>query len=320
VSSTLGPGPETTAIIEEGALLSDTGPVDESHAAGPWRELWRRFRKDRVAMTGLAFVVLVILVAVVAPLVAPFDPTKQSGEISAAPSSAHLLGTDDVGRDILSRLIYGARVSMYSSFGIVLIALLLAIPLGLLAGYFRGGTDSVISRVMDALFTFPPLLLAISVASLLGSSLRFVVLAIAIVFVPGFVRLIRAQVLTVREETYIEASRSVGAGNGRIILRHVLPNVASPLIVQAALSFGYALLAEAGLSFLGLGVSDPTSSWGYMLNRAYPYVLDSPWPLVPPGIAIFLTVLAFNLVGDGLRDALGRERFRLDEAATTIGR
>jgi peptide/nickel transport system permease protein len=290
---------------------------ESAEVRGQWRELGRRFRKNWIAMAGLVFIVLVVAAALLAPWIAPKDPTEQSSIISSGPTSGYPLGTDDVGRDILSRLIDGARVSMYSAFGIVLLALVVAIPLGLVAGYYRGAADSVISRVMDALFTFPPLLFAISIASLLGSSLRWVIVAIAIVFVPGFVRLIRAQVLAVREETYIEASRSVGVGHSRMLVRHVLPNVASPLIVQAALSFGYALLAEAGLSFLGLGVTDPTSSWGYMLNRAYPYVLEDPWPLVPPGVAIFLAVLAFNLVGDGLRDALGRERFDVEETVIT---
>jgi ABC-type dipeptide/oligopeptide/nickel transport system permease subunit len=283
---------------------------------GQWRELVRRFRQDRLAMVGLVFILLIIFVAVFAVFLAPYDPSAIPHDLhpGQGPSWQHLLGTDELGRDILSRLIYGAKVSMYAAFGIVLIALLVALPLGLISGFYRGAADSVISRVMDALFTFPPLLLALTVAVLLGDSLRITVVAIAIPFIPGLVRIIRAQVLSAREESYIEASRSVGANNRRLIVRHVLPNVASPLIVQSAVLLGFALLAEAGLAFLGLGPGDTTASWGSMLSSAYNYINQWSWPLIPPGVAIFLTVLAFNLLGDGMRDALGRERFKVDEA------
>jgi ABC-type dipeptide/oligopeptide/nickel transport system permease subunit len=168
-------------------------------------------------------------------------------------------------------------------------------------------------RIMDALFTFPPLMLALALAALLGASVTNASIAIAIPFIPGYARLVRAEVLSVREEAFIEASRSVGVSSGRMLRRHVLPNVASPLIVQVAVSFGYALLAEAGLSFLGFGVQPPNASWGTMLQSAYNFVLQKPWPMIPPGVAIVLTVLAFNLVGDGLRDSLGREVFKVKE-------
>ena len=198
---------------------------------------------------------------------------------------------------------------MTAVFLIVGLALAVALPLGLISGYFAGRVDAVLMRVMDVLFTFPPLILALAVASMLGPSLVNASIAIALVFVPSFVRLIRGQVLAIREELYVEASRSLGLSNTWIVRRHVLPNVASPIVVQAAVSLGYALLAEAGLSFLGLGVQLPTPSWGNMLNESFGYVLSAAWPLIPPGLVIFLTVLAFNLIGDGLRDALGRERF-----------
>ncbi len=301
------------------SVRSVRGPSGSTRSTTPgqWRELFRRFRRDRLAMAGLVFVLLVILIALFASVLAPYDPAAIPRDIHAGqgPSWHHLLGTDEVGRDILSRVIYGAKVSMYTSFGIVFLALLAALPLGLIAGFYRGGADSVISRVMDALFTFPPLLLALTVAVLLGDSLRITIVAISIPFIPGLVRIIRAQVLSAREESYIEASRSVGASNRRLIVRHVLPNVASPLIVQSAVLLGFALLAEAGLSFLGFGAVDTTASWGSMLSSAYNYINQWSWPLIPPGVAIFLTVLAFNLMGDGLRDALGRERFKVDEAA-----
>ncbi len=267
-----------------------------------------RFVRDKVAMAALLFLVALIVVAVFAPALAPFSPTRNFPLLNAGPSAHHWLGTDDIGRDTLSRVIFGARISLEAAFVIVLLAVAVSLPIGLVAGYFSGPTDNVLMRIMDALFAFPPLLLAITVAALLGKSLHNVIIAIAVTFVPGMVRVIRGQVLSVREETYIEASRSAGATHGRMLVRHVLPNVASPLIVQGALAFGYAILAEAGLSFLGLGVQPPSASWGVMLQEAYQFVLSNPWGTVVPGLAIALTVLAFNLVGDGMRDALGRER------------
>ncbi len=187
-----------------------------------------------------------------------------------------------------------------------------ALPIGLIAGYFGGIVDNLIMRVMDAGFSFPPLVVALSIAAVLGHSLVKESIAIAVVFIPGMVRLIRGQVLGIREETFVEASRSLGAGHGRIIRRHIFPNVAAPMIVQVATALGFAVLAEAGLSFLGLGPAPPAASWGNMLHEAYTFIFTASWPLVVPGLAIAITVLAFNLVGDGLRDALGRERFKAD--------
>jgi ABC-type dipeptide/oligopeptide/nickel transport system permease subunit len=281
-------------------------PVEPTGA----RRFFSRFRHDRVAMCGAAFVVLLVGAALLAPEIAPYSPTANFGVINAGPSGAHWLGTDDVGRDLLSRLIFGARVSLEAATIVVVLALVISVPIGLIAGYFSGRTDNVLMRLMDAMFAFPPLILAITVAALLGRSLHNESIAIAITFIAGFARVVRGQVLAVREEMYIEASRSLGAGPVRMIRRHVLPNVASPLIIQAAIAFGFALLAEAGLSFLGLGVQPPNASWGVMLQEAYPFVLSDPWATIIPGLAIALTVLAFNLVGDGLRDALGRERAR----------
>jgi peptide/nickel transport system permease protein len=269
-----------------------------------------RFLHDPVAMSGAVFIVVLVVAAVFAPEVVPDSPYKNFPAINASPSSAHWLGTDDIGRDILSRVIYGARISLEAATIIVVLALVVSVPIGLAAGYFAGPTDNVLMRLMDALFAFPPLILAITVVALLGRSLHNESIAIAVTFTPGFACVIRGQVLAVREETFIEASRSVGAGPLRMIRRHILPNVASPLIVQTALSFGYALLAEAGLSFLGLGVQPPSASWGVMLQEAYQFVLSDPWATVVPGVAIALTVLSFNFVGDGLRDALGRERVK----------
>lgn len=284
--------------------LVDEQPLE----APPTRRLLSRFVHDRMALAGAAFVIVVVLAAVFAPEVAPYSPTANFPVINAGPSGAHWLGTDDVGRDLLSRVIFGARISLEAATIVVALALLVSVPVGLVSGYFSGRTDNVIMRLIDAMFAFPPLILAITVAALLGRSLHNESIAIAITFVPGLTRVVRGQVLSVREETFIEASRAVGAGPLRMIRRHVLPNVASPLIVQTAIILGYALLAEAGLSFLGLGVQPPSASWGLMLQEAYQFVLSDPWATVIPGLAIALTVLSFNLIGDGLRDALGRER------------
>jgi ABC-type dipeptide/oligopeptide/nickel transport system permease subunit len=296
----------------QAAEVAEANEVAEAPSTAVGRaarsRLVTRFGRDKVAMTALIFLVGLIVVAVFAPRIAPYSPTQNFPAINAGPSRAHWLGTDWIGRDMMTRLMYGARVSLEAAFVSVVLALLIALPLGLIAGYFRGRTDSVIMRVMDAMFAFPPLLLAITITAFLGKSLHNVIIAIAVTFIPGMVRVIRGQVLSVREETYIEASQSAGAGPRRMLVRHVLPNVASPLIVQSALAFGFAILAEAGLSFLGLGVQPPAASWGVMLQEQYQYVLSNVWGALIPGVAIALTVLAFNLVGDGMRDALGRER------------
>ncbi len=271
--------------------------------------LWRRFVRDPFAVAALVYLVLVTAAAIAAPLIAPYKPNLEDlNAVNAAPSGAHWLGTDDLGRDILSRLIWGARVSIRATFEIVGMAIVVALPIGLIAGYFRGWFDTTVMRLMDALFSFPPLVLALTVAALLGANLNDAAIAIAVVFVPSFVRLIRGEVISVREENYIESSQSLGAGPSRLIRSHIFPNVASPVIIQVALALGFALLAEAGLSFLGLGAQPPTASWGNMLSEAYQFIFANPTALIWPGLAITITVLAFNLAADGLRDALGRER------------
>ena len=290
-----------------GADLPEYEPVAEA-AGGPEgrRRFWRAFLTDGWAVAGLAFLVVAVVAAIFAPLIAPYHYAAQDlASINANPSIHHLLGTDDLGRDVLSRIIWGGRVSLRSTFEIVILAIIVALPLGLLAGFLRGWVDTVTMRVMDALFSFPPLVLALTVAALLGASLNNAAVAIAIVFVPSFVRLIRGEVIAVREEAYVESAQSLGARPGRIMRSHVLPNVASPVIIQVALALGFALLAEAGLSFLGIGVQPPAPSWGDMLNEAYQFIFVAPWALVFPGLAIMLTVLSFNLVADGLRDAIG---------------
>jgi len=304
-------GSEPTAEAREGS----SGETEHRRVGA-----LRRFARDKTAVGGLVFIVGVIFMAIAAPLLAPYGPNVQDlFHINAGPSGAHWLGTDDLGRDMLSRLIFGARPPLRAAFQIVGGALVLALPLALVAGFVRGSIDMVIMRAMDALFSFPPLVLALTVAGLLGPDLNDASIAIAIVFVPSFVRLIRGEVIAVREENYVEAARATGVAPGRLVRTHILPNVASPLIIQVALALGYAILIDAGLSFLGLGEQPPTASWGLMLTEAYRYIFSSPLTLVFPGLAILLTVLAFNLVADGLRDALGRERFGATRAARLAG-
>ena len=276
----------------------------------------RLFLAQRGAMVGLAWIVVLIFVAFFSPLVTWHNPTSQNLlNTFARPSWGHLLGTDDLGRDVYSRLVYGARVSLQVSFEVVGISLALAIPIGIYSGYRGGQVDNVLMRFMDAGLSFPPLVLALAIAGVLGPGINNAILAISAVFVPSFVRLIRGQTLAIREEPFIEASRSLGTPTFVIALRRVLPNVLSALMVQIALSLGGALLAEAALSFLGLGVQPPVPSWGSMLQEAYNTGLFShPWLLVIPGAAIALTVLAFNAVGDGLSATLygvDRKRHRL---------
>jgi peptide/nickel transport system permease protein len=269
---------------------------------------WKRFRRNKVAVVAAAFLTLLVLAAVLAPYLGLQDPNLQNlSEINKRPSGAHWFGQDDLGRDVFARIIYGARVSLWAAFLAVGLSLVIAIPLGLLAGFIGGWVDQSLMRISDAIQVIPALVLALVIAGILGPGVRNVALALALVFTPGVVRLVRGQVIGVREETYVEASRSIGAKPLFIIRKRVLHNVASPLIVQAAVTAGFALLAEASLGFLGLGVQPPTASWGTMLSRAFAQVYQAGWLLWIPGGAIAITVLCFNLVGDGLRDALGTE-------------
>jgi peptide/nickel transport system permease protein len=253
----------------------------------------------------LVFVVLFVLMAVFAPWVSPFDPLSTNwSAIRQAPSAAHWFGTDELGRDVLSRVIWGARASLSAGVVSVSISLLLGVPIGLAAGYLGGFVDNLISRLTDAFLACPFLILAIALAAFLGPSLTNAMIAIGVSTTPVFVRLTRAQVLNVKMEDYIEAARAVGNSPLRIAWRHVMPNVLAPLIVQATLAIASAVIAEASLSFLGLGQQPPAPSWGSMLNTAKDYISNAPWMGIWPGVSIFLLVLSFNLLGDGLRDAL----------------
>ena len=273
--------------------------------ASPGRRAWRRLLHRRPAMIALAIVIVFIALALFAPWIAPHDPVATSwGAIRKAPSAAHWFGTDEIGRDVLSRVVFGTRASLLAGVVSVSISLLLGVPIGLVAGFAGGFADALISRLTDAFLACPFLILAIALAAFLGPSLTNAMIAIGVSATPIFVRLTRAQVIHVKVEDYVEAARALGNPPWRIALRHVLPNVTAPLIVQATLAIAAAVIAEASLSFLGLGQQPPEPSWGSMLNTAKNYVDQAPWMAVWPGLAIFALVLAFNLLGDGLRDAL----------------
>ena len=266
---------------------------------------FRRFTANRLGVFGLIVVVLLSMVALLAPFIAPFDPAKQNFSALLQPASAtHWLGTDELGRDTLTRVMYGARISLSAGLVSVALALLAGTLLGLIAGFVGGWLDELIGRFIDALLAFPFLILAITLAAILGPSLQNTMLAIAIVTTPAFARVTRAQVLAQRELEYVQAAGALGAGRWRTLLRHILPNISGALIVQTSLAIAEAVLAESTLSFLGLGVQPPTPSWGSMLNTARGYLQTAPWLALAPGVIIFVTVLAFNLLGDGLRDAL----------------
>ncbi len=273
--------------------------------AGPWLRAWRRLRRRRGAMVGLVVVLAFVALALFAQWIAPQDPIATNwGAIRKAPSAAHWLGTDEIGRDVLSRVIWGTQASLLAGVASVSISLLLGVPIGLAAGFLGGFADGLISRITDAFLACPFLILAIALAAFLGPSLTNAMIAIGVSATPIFVRLTRAQVINVKVEDYIEAARAVGNPPLRIALRHVMPNILAPLMVQATLAIAAAVIAEASLSFLGLGQQPPAPSWGSMLNTAKNYVDNAPWMAIWPGLSIFLLVLSFNLLGDGLRDAL----------------
>jgi peptide/nickel transport system permease protein len=281
------------------------GNIPIATEASPARRAWRRLLHRKGAMVGLALVVGFVVFAIFAPWISPYDPIATSwSAVRKAPTMEHWFGTDDIGRDVLSRVIWGARASLLAGVTSVCIALSVGVPLGLTAGYLGGWVDMIISRLTDAMLACPFLILAIALAAFLGPSLTNAMIAIGIAATPVFIRLTRAQVLSIKVEDYVEAARAVGNPHLRIALRHIFPNVVPPIIVQATLAIAAAVIAEASLSFLGLGQQPPAPSWGSMLNVAKNFVENAPWMAVWPGVSIFLLVLSFNLLGDGLRDAL----------------
>jgi peptide/nickel transport system permease protein len=294
------------------ASATSSGTRDGEPRAGRVGAALRRFARHRAALAALVFLVALGAAALLAGRVAPHDPLRQDlGAILARPSPAHPLGTDDLGRDVLTRLIYGARLSLAASVMAAAIALAIGMPAGAAAGYLGGIVDDAIMRVSDALQTIPALVLAMAIAATLGPGLFNVMVAVGIIYAPRFARLVRGQVLALREELFVEGARAVGASHVRILCRHVLPNTLSPVIVQVTISIAFALLAETSLSFLGVGIRPPEPSWGADVGRGYRFMRLAPWLVFMPGMAILLTTLAFNFVGDGLREALdprGRSR------------
>jgi len=293
--------PSTGAIAARPILPADLARQE----AGPWKRAFRKLIRNRLATLGLATILFFMLLALLAPWVSPYDPLATNwGAIRKAPSVEHWFGTDELGRDVLSRVIWGTRASMLAGVVSVLISLVAGVTIGLLAGFLGGVLDGVISRMTDAFLACPFLILAIALAAFLGPNLTNAMIAIGVSAAPIFVRLTRAQVLNVKVEDYIEAARAIGCPPSKIVISHILPNVTAPLIVQTTLAIAAAVIAEASLSFLGLGQQPPDPSWGSMLNTAKNFMEDAPWMAIWPGLAIFVLVLAFNLLGDGLRDAL----------------
>lgn len=284
----------------------DTDSVDARPSV--WGRFARRFWHNRVGVAALVFLVLITLATIAAPLIAPDDPLAQDlSNALQSPSSGHLLGTDELGRDVLSRLLYGGRISLAAAALVVVLAGFIGIAPGLVAGYLGGFVDRFASLITDAVMSIPPLILALGVIAVLGPGLLNAMIPVAIIFAPRFVRIVRGSVIGVKHETYVQAARSIGMTTPRIIWHHVLPNVAAPTIVQASVVAGFAMLAEAGLSYLGLGVQPPAASWGAMIGSASRVVSRDPLLIVWPGLCVTACVLAFSVLGDALRDALGRD-------------
>ncbi|TYC63597.1 ABC transporter permease [Rhodobacterales bacterium] len=272
------------------------------------RSLAARLIRQRSALIGLVIVLFFVFLALFAPLIAPYDPVASDWlTVRQPPSAAHWMGTDDLGRDVLSRVIYGSQASLLAGTIAVSIAILAGLPLGLIAGYFGGWIDTVISRCTDALLACPFLVLAIALAAFLGASLQNAMIAIGISAMPIFIRLVRGQVLSIKNEDFVTAARGQGMRDGPIIVSHILPNVVTPVVVQATITMAVAILAEASLAFLGLGQKPPAASWGSMLDVARQFMTNAPWMSIWPGLAIVTIVLGFNLLGDGLNDALNEK-------------
>ena len=282
-----------------------------ARASLPGRERARRWTvlrqaaRTRLGPLGVVVMLLAIVAALFAPVISPYDPLKQDlGNTLARPDRSHLMGTDNVGRDVLSRMVWGTRVSLMAGFGSVALAMVTGGLLGLLAGYAGGRADGLVMRVMDAVLSFPPLVLALALGAVLGAGITGVVIALGVVYTPTFARLMRGQVLTITARDYVEAARALGAPGWRVAWHHVLPNAAAPIVIQASLSVAFAILAEASLSFLGLGIQPPGASWGSMINAGRGYLQQAPWIVFWPGAALFVTVVGLNFVGDAVREAL----------------
>ncbi len=295
------------AGVEPGAI---TESLPTSRRRWQWaRQLWR----DKKAVIGLIVLLIMTFGALFASQVAPYDPNAQDFEFLEAPSRTHLLGTDDLGRDLFSRIVYGSRISLFVGVTTVLLALVIGVFLGLLAGYYGGWLDNLIMRYIDLQWAFPNFIIAVYLVAVFGTGLENVIVAITLAFLDDFARIVRGMVLSIREQEYVVAARALGASDGRILLRHILPNATAPVIVQATVSVSYAILAEAGLSFLGLGVKPSTPTWGLILSDARSFISRAWWLGVFPGLAIMITVLSINFLGDGLRDIFDVREYQEEE-------
>ena len=288
------------------AILNAMPGLKPDQVRTPWHEFWRRFRRQPLAITSGLFVVMLILLAIVAPWIAPFDAENyfDYDRLNDGPSPLHWFGVDSLGRDIFSRVLLGARISLAAGVLAVLIGALIGTVLGLLAGYYEGWWDRIIMRICDVLFAFPGILLAIAVVAVMGSGMANVIIAVAVFSVPAFARLVRGNTLVLKHQTFVESARSIGASDMTILFSHILPGTVSSIVVYFTMRIGTSIISAASLSFLGLGAQPPTPEWGAMLNEARADMVIAPHVALFPSLAIFLTVLAFNLLGDGLRDAL----------------
>lgn len=293
-----------TTSIDAGAV--DQNPLpDDLRKRSQAKDIWRRLRKNKMAMVGMMMVLILLVAAVFAPFIAPYDPAAQDlTKMKQMPSFAHLLGTDDYGRDILSRIIYGGRVSLLVAILAIAVGLLIGCLIGVSAGYFGGSYDGIVMRVMDIIMAIPGFLLAVCISAALGSGIFNTALAIGIGCIPSYARMFRALVLEVRDQEYIEAARLTGSSNARIMLRQIIPNILSPIIVDTTLRIGGCILMISSLSFIGLGVQPPTPEWGSMLSAGRQYIREFYPIVVFPSLAIMMTLFGFNLFGDGLRDAM----------------
>jgi peptide/nickel transport system permease protein len=300
-------------MAERTLQVAQAAPLDTTriHDISWLRNQWRFWSRNRMALAGLVIVTVIILAAIFAPLIAPYDPYERDiRNRIAAPSAAHIMGTDELGRDTFSRIIYGARVSLSVGLVSVGLATLIGAPLGLMSGYSGGRTDSLIMRLMDTILSFPEIVLAIAILAILGPSVFNAMIAIGVVYIPVFARTVRAPAMAQTHKEYVEAAHSLGASTSRVVFRHIAPNTLSILIVRMSTSFSYAILAEASLSFLGLSASPPTATWGRMLKEGQSVMQQAPWVAIFPGVAIAIAVLGFNLLGDGLRDAFDPRKKR----------
>jgi len=288
------------------ALMNALPGIAPGKVRTPWHEFWRKFRKQPVAMAAGVFVLLLIVVAIVAPWIAPFDAENyfDYDRLNEGPSMLHWFGVDSLGRDIFSRVLVGAQISLAAGVFAVLIGAAIGTVLGLLAGYYEGWWDRVIMRICDVLFAFPGILLAIAVVAVMGSGMANVIIAVAIFSVPAFARLVRGNTLVLKQQTFIESARSIGASDATILFRHILPGTVSSIVVYFTMRIGVSIISAASLSFLGLGAQPPTAEWGALVSSGRSYMLDQWWYATFPGLAILISAISCNLVGDGIRDML----------------